>query len=94
MTNLELAKFRGEFYGLKMLVLNCVSEIASHMPDPNAYLDKLQRETVVGIARAEPSEIQKADIEAFRAAAAGIIAQATGAIEVVHSPTPPRGEIQ
>ena len=85
MTNLEVAIFRGEFYGLKTLVINCLSEVAAAKADPAAYLDELQRQSVVGIAQATSKDIRAHHLENFRNAAAGIVAQAIEAVKTTHS---------
>jgi hypothetical protein len=85
MTNAELAELRGEIFGVKMLLFNCLSFIAGRFDDPIAYLDEIQRQSVFGIAQADHSGIRPQHLQAFRNAAVGIVAQAVEAIKETHS---------
>lgn len=87
MTNTELAELRGEIYGLKILLFNCISFIAGQADDPVAHLDQIQEHAVFGIAQAAPSNIRPAHLDGFRAAAAGIVVQAVEAAKEAVSRT-------
>jgi hypothetical protein len=79
MTNLELAKFRGEFLGLKVLLVACLTEIAVRRDDPIAYLNHLRDQSVREIAAAAPLDVRRQHMVDFREAASRIIAEATSA---------------
>jgi len=85
MTNAELAELRGEIYGLKVLLFSCVSFIAGRFDEPLAYLDELQRQTVLGIAQGTHDKVRPQHLQLFREAAAGIVAQAIERTTAVHS---------
>jgi|HubBroStandDraft_6_1064221.scaffolds.fasta_scaffold1138795_1 hypothetical protein len=85
MTNAELAELRGEIFGLKVLLFNCISFIAGRFDDPLAYLDELQQQSIFGIAQAAPGTIRPQHLQAFRNSAAGIVAQAIDGTKEVHS---------
>jgi hypothetical protein len=85
MTNAELAELRGEIFGVKVLLFNCLSFIAGRFDDPTAYLEEIQQQSVFGIAQADHSGIRPQHLQLFRNAAAGIVAQAVGGIKEVHS---------
>ena len=92
MTNLEAAIFRGEFLGLKILVLNCLSQIAATKADPGAFLSELESQAVAGISQATSTDVRSHHLQQFRNAAAGIVAQAIEAVRETHSraASPPR----
>jgi hypothetical protein len=92
MTNLEAAIFRGEFFGLKILVLNCLSEIAAAKTDPATFLSQVEEQAVAGIAQATSADVRLHHLQQFRNAAAGIVAQAIEVVRETHSrsASPPR----
>ena len=94
MTSAELVDLRGEIFGLKILLMSCLTQIAATAPDPVAGLDWMKKEALVGIARASPSNVQTKHLRAFQNAAAGIVTQAVEAAKVPHVPTPPREKLQ
>ena len=85
MTNAELAELRGELFGLKIVLFNCLSFIAGRFDDPIAYLDEVQRQSVYGIAQGSHDKVRPQHLQPFRAAAAGIVAQAIEATKEAHS---------
>jgi len=85
MANAELAELRGAIFGLKALVFNCLSSIAGRFDDPNAYLDELQQQAVLGIAQSSPTNIRPQHLETFRNAAVGVVLQAIGAVKETHA---------
>ena len=89
MTNEELSELRGEIFGVKILLMSCLTQVAGTAPDPIAHLDATQKEAIEGIARAKPSNIRPQHLRAFQNAAAGIVAQAIEAAKVPHTPIPP-----
>jgi hypothetical protein len=84
MTNAEAAELRGELFGVKVLLFNCLSFIAGQTDDPIAHLDEIQRQAIFGIAQAGHSGIRPNHLEPFRHAAAGIVAQAVEGAKEVH----------
>jgi hypothetical protein len=84
-TNAELAELRGEVFGLKTLLFNCISFIAGQFDDPNSYLDELQTQTVAGIAQGTHDKIRPQNLQIFRASAAGIVVQAIEGTKEVHA---------
>jgi hypothetical protein len=84
-TNAELAELRGEIYGLKVLLFNCLSFIAGRFDNPTEYLDELQKQAIWGIAQAPNDQVRQQHVERFRHAAAGIVAQAVEAAKEAHS---------
>jgi hypothetical protein len=93
-TNEELAELRGEIFGVKILLMACLTQVAGTAPDPVAHLDATQKEAVDGILRATPSNIRPQHLRVFQNAAAGIVVQAIEAAKVPHTPTPPPGRLQ
>ncbi|MBV9203700.1 MAG: hypothetical protein JOY83_28965 [Alphaproteobacteria bacterium] len=89
MTNAEAAELRGEIFGLKVLLLNCLSFIAGLTDDPVRHLDIVLRESIDGIAKATHSGIRPAHLQIFRDAAAGIALQGVEAAKTAHIPIPP-----
>lgn len=85
MTNAEAAELRGELFGLKVLLFNCLSFIAGRLDDPDAYLDELQRQSIYGIAQASHDKVRPQNLQLFRSAAAGIVAQAIEGTKEVYS---------
>lgn len=94
MTNRELAELRGEIFGVKILLMNCLTQIAGTAPDAEAHLDRIQKEAVDGIVKANPANIRSQNLRDFQNAAAGIVVQAIEAAKVPHVPTPPREKLQ
>jgi hypothetical protein len=94
MTAAELAELRGELFGLKVLLMNNLTQTAHSMPNPVAYLDDLAEQSYRGVAEARPTNISANHLRKFQDAAAGIIVQAVEAAKVPHVPTPPRGQLQ
>jgi hypothetical protein len=87
MTNAELAELRGQIFGLKILLFNCIAFIAGQTDDPIAHLDEIQRQSVCGIAQATPAAIRQQHLQGFHHAAAGIVVQAVEAAKETHSRT-------
>lgn len=85
MTNAELAELRGEIFGVKVLLFNCLSFIAGRFDDPMAHLAEIQQQAVVGIAQAIPAAIRPQHLQTFHHAAAGVVAQAIEEIRQAHS---------
>jgi hypothetical protein len=94
MTGAEEAELRGEIFGLKILLLNIIGDVARHASDPIAYLDRLQKQSGEGIARTTVGNVKPAHMRAFQNAAAGIVVQAVEATKAVLIPTPPQSELQ
>jgi hypothetical protein len=84
MTNAELAELRGEFFGLKAVLFNCLSFIAGRFDEPIAYLDEVQRQSVYGIAQGSHDKVRPQHLQLFRDAAAGIVVQAVEATKEAH----------
>lgn len=84
MTNVEAAELRGEIFGLKILLFNCLSSAAATRANPDDYLDEVEQHAVFGIAQAHHSAVQPGHTQRFRDAAAGIIAQAIEAVREAH----------
>jgi hypothetical protein len=84
------ATIRGELFGVKVLLVNCLTFVAGQTDDPIAHLDEIQRQAIFGIAQAGHSGIRPNYLEPFRHAAAGIVAQAVdGAKEVLRRAAKP-----
>jgi hypothetical protein len=94
MTNAEAAELRGEIYGLKALVANCLAFNAALTDNPAAHLQALQNETVAGIAAAENDAVRVVHLPAFRAAAAGLVLQLVEYAKAIHIQVPPRDRLQ
>jgi hypothetical protein len=75
MTNTDIAELRGEIFGLKIMLVNCIGFIAAITDDPNAHLDAIQNESIEGIAMATNDKVKDAYLQTFRAAAAGLVLQ-------------------
>jgi len=75
MTNAEFAELRGEIYGLKILLGNCLGFIAAITDDADAHLQTLQDESIAGIATSTNDKVKAAHLQTFRAAAAGVVLQ-------------------
>jgi hypothetical protein len=84
MTNAELAELRGEIFGLKVLLFNCLSFIAGQTSDPATHLAVIKEHAIAGIVEAKHSDVRPQHLPMFRNAAAGIVAQA---IEAANSAT-------
>lgn len=91
MTNAELAELRGEIFGCKILLFNCISFIAGLTDDPAAHLKTIQTAAIDGILRAPPTNIRPQHLEAFRNAAAGIVAQAIEGSTAAYHLSAPQG---
>ena len=78
-TNEELAKFRGEFLGLKILVLSCVWELAQRQADPEAFLNDVRERAAREIANADPIDVRRAHLDVFREAAEKMVVRAVDA---------------
>jgi hypothetical protein len=94
MTNAEMADLRGELFGVKILLISCLTQVAGTAPDPLAHLEAAGRAALEGIMKAAPSNIRPQYLRAFQNAAAGIVSQAIEAAKVPHEPTPPRDRLQ
>ena len=94
MTNAELAELRGEIFGVKILLMSCLTQVAGTAPDPVAHLVETQNQAVEGILRSSPSNIRPQHLRIFQDAAAGIVVQAIEAAKVPHEPVPPPGQRQ
>jgi hypothetical protein len=94
MTNAELADLRGELFGVKILLISCLTQVAGTAPNPLAHLDAVGQEALAGIMKAAPSNIRQQHLRAFQNAAAGIVSQAIEAAKVPHEPTPRRDRLQ
>jgi hypothetical protein len=77
MTNRELARFRGEFIGLKLLLIHCISEVASRHQEPLAFLKGLRDRSVGDVAGARPSDVRRLHVQDFVEGAEAIINQVT-----------------
>ena len=75
MTNAETAELRGELYGLKVLLVNCVGFIAAITDDPGAHLSAIQDAAIEGIASSNHDKVKAVHLRTFQAAAAGIVLQ-------------------
>jgi hypothetical protein len=84
MTNAELAELRGEIFGCKILLFNCISFIAGQTENPAAHLKTIQTAALEGIVAAKPSTIRPQHLETFHAAAAGIVVQAVESATAAH----------
>lgn len=76
MTNLEAASFRGEFLGMKIIVLNLLKVVAATQTDPTTYLNDLKNTVTLELEFATESGIQPSQLAHFREAALGIAVQA------------------
>lgn len=94
MTNSEIAELRGELFGLKVLLLNCLAFQAGHTNAPLAHLSSLRDQALAGIAEGEHSAVRPQHIAVFRAAAAGIVVQATEAASAVFPQGALRSKLQ
>jgi hypothetical protein len=94
MTNAELADLRGALFGVKILLVSCLTQVAGTAPDPLAHLDAVGRVALKWIMNAAPSNVRPQYLRAFQNAAAGIVSQAIEAAKVPHEPTPPRDRLQ
>jgi hypothetical protein len=77
-TNQQLAVFRGEFLGLKILVLSCVKEMAERQGNPSAFLGGLRTRALHEIAHTNLFDVRRQHLIDFCEAAVGVIDQ-TGA---------------
>jgi hypothetical protein len=94
MTNAELAELRGEIYGLKILLFNCLAFIANLTEDPVQHLETIKDETIAGIAHATNEAVKPAHLEKFQGAAAGIVLQAVEAAKAAPAQPPQRRPVQ
>jgi hypothetical protein len=94
MTNEELASLRGEIFGLKILLMNCVSELAGRTGDPQVFLASLRKQAAQGILQTTPDNVKPAHMQTFRDSAAGIVVQVVSAADAVLTPTPPPNQLQ
>jgi hypothetical protein len=94
MTNAELAELRGEIFGLKILLFNCMSFIANCTDDPQAHLSAIQDEAIAGIAKATHDAVKPNHLRTFQNAAAGIVVQAVEAAKAIPAKVPPRSKLQ
>jgi hypothetical protein len=92
MIRTELAELRGEIFGCKILLLNCISFIAGLTTDPAAHLETIQTAALEGTVAANPSNIRPHDLDTFRSAAAGIVVQAIESAKVAHELSSPHGQ--
>jgi hypothetical protein len=90
MTNAELAELRGEIFGLKIMLINCIGFIAAITDDANAHLEAIQNEAIAGIAEATNDQIKPSHLQSFRGAAAGLVLQIVegGKVASVQAPRP------
>jgi hypothetical protein len=91
-TNAELAELRGEIYGCKILLANCVAFIAGLTDDPSAHLETLQQAVFEGIATATNEHVRPQHLNQFRAAAAGIVLQAVEGAKSACQLSTPQGQ--
>jgi hypothetical protein len=94
MTNADLAELRGEIFGVKILLMSCLTQVAGTAPEPLAHLAETQKQALEGILKASPSNIRPQHLRAFQNAAAGIVVQAIEAAKVPHEQVPPPGQRQ
>jgi hypothetical protein len=52
MTNAELAELRGELFGLKILLFNCMSFYCWRTDIPERHLNTIQEQAIAGITHA------------------------------------------
>jgi len=90
MTHADIAELRGEIFGLKIALINCLGLIATLTDDPTAHLDAILNQAVEGIAKATNDQIKPAHIQTFRAAAAGIMLQLVDGAKVTAAQEPGR----
>jgi hypothetical protein len=91
-TNLELAKFRGEFLGLKILVMNCIQGMVERETDPDAFLSNLKEQALRAIGLADSLDVRRQHLVDFREAAERMIVEATGPMGIRPAwPEPDRG---
>ena len=88
MTNAEVAELRGQIFGLKIMLINCIGFIAAITDDPDVHLDAIQTQTIVGIGTATNDQVKPAHIQAFRAAAAGLVLQVVEGAKVASARAP------
>ncbi len=91
MTRSELAELRGEIFGCKILLFNCIGFIAGLTDDPGAHLATIETAALEGIVAATTSNIRRPDLDRFHAAAAGIVVQAIEAAKAAHQLSSPQG---
>ena len=89
MTNQELARFRGEFIGLKLLLIHCISELARHHEEPLAFVRRLQDRSVSDVDGARPSDVRRLHVRDFIEGAEAIIKQVTAAALLEQALRPP-----
>jgi hypothetical protein len=94
MTNAEAAELRGEIFGLKIILNNCLAFIAALTDNPEHHLDEIQNEAIAGIAKATNQSVRPQHIQTFRAAAAGLVLQSVEAAKAIDVPIPPRERLQ
>lgn len=87
MSQQDMAQFRGELFGLRILVIHCLSSMAANVDDPLAMLQRLG-ETVLESLEREPCDgVPPRHIAAFRGTAATVIAQCIEVAQVVTAET-------
>jgi hypothetical protein len=94
MTNAELAELRGEIFGLKILLLNCMSFIAGCTDNPDSHLNAIQEQAIAGIAHATHDAVRPQTLRSFQGAAAGLVLQAVEAAKATPQQVPPRLRMQ
>jgi hypothetical protein len=94
MTNAEVAELRGELFGLKILLVNCLSFIAGSTDDPERHLNAIQDQAIAGIARATHEGVREKYLRTFQDAAAGIVVQLLEAAKATPLRPPPQSKPQ
>jgi hypothetical protein len=91
MTQGELAELRGEIFGCKILLFNCISFIAGCTDDPQAHLTTLKNAALEGIVKANPASVRPQNLRKFQDAAVGIVVQAIEGATTAHRLSTPQG---
>jgi hypothetical protein len=78
---MEAAKLMGELYGLKILTIVALGNIAKAHPNPVEFLTAIRDEAVRGIATAESHGLPSDEHNEYRAAATSVVSTAIDALK-------------
>ena len=82
----EYAKLMGELYGLKILAIVALGNVAKSHPNPGNFLTSIHNEALRGIATAEYQGLGPDQQIEYRTAAASVLGEAIDALKMTLSP--------
>ena len=91
MTKDEVARLRGELFGLQVLVMHCLCFVAANVEHPRRHLQEFRDAAVEGVLQAEAAGISPRYLRQFQNSATSVVCQCMEAAQsVVAQATAPK----